>query len=59
MDKFKVNKPIYYNTTVRIHEELKEQLSYLAHKKEVSFNQVVVQCCEFALKHLDSEETDK
>ena len=58
MEKFTVNKPIYHDTTVRIHEDLKVKLSNLAQKKDVSFNQVVIQCCEFALKHLQSEETD-
>ena len=36
--------------------ELIEKIGMLANEKGISFNQLVIQCCEFALDHLQSEE---
>jgi len=50
---FVVKKPSSSNRTVRMPDELLDKLTKLAQEKEISFNQLVNQCCEFALNHLD------
>ena len=56
---FIIKKPTSSNRTVRMPDELIDVLSKLANKKGISFNQLVVQCCEYALLHLtESEFTD-
>lgn len=60
---FIIKKPKSSNRTIRMPDELIEKLGKLATEKEISFNQLVVQCCEFALENLNtansSNETDK
>jgi predicted HicB family RNase H-like nuclease len=60
---FIIKKPTSSNRTIRMPDTLIEKISKLAREQDVSFNQVVVQCCEFAIenipKHKDSQETDK
>ena len=34
-------------------EALIEELQTIADKNDISFNQLVVQCCEYALKHMN------
>lgn len=53
---FKVKKPEMTNKTFRLPVELIEKLSEIAQNKGVSLNNLVKQCCEYALKHLDNEE---
>ncbi|MBQ6569112.1 MAG: hypothetical protein IJL87_02525 [Clostridia bacterium] len=56
-DVFKINKQKNSNKTIRMPEEIIMKLQELADKNNISFNQVVVQCCEFALNHLvDTDE---
>lgn len=54
--KFKVKKQEYENRTFRMPKELLEQLSQLSSEKNISLNQLVVQCCEFALENLDHDD---
>lgn len=49
---FEIKKRESSNKTVRMPNELIADLEKLALAKEVSFNQVVVQCCEYALLNL-------
>jgi len=49
---FIIKKPTSSNRTIRMPDELIEKLGKLANEKEISFNQLVIQCCEFALEHL-------
>lgn len=44
--------------TFRLPDEMIEQLGRLACENNLSLNQLVIQCLNFALKNLDSEETD-
>lgn len=37
-------------------DELIEKIGTLAGEQGISFNQLVIQCCEFALAHLDNSE---
>lgn len=50
---FRVTKPEYVNKTFRMPAELVAILEKLAQEKQVSLNQLVIQCCEYALQNLD------
>ncbi len=49
---FIIKKPTSSNRTVRMPDELIDTISSIANEKGISFNQLVVQCCEYALDHL-------
>ena len=55
---FIIKKPTSSNRTIRMPDELIDRMGKIATEKGISFNQLVVQCCEFALEHLKSEKTD-
>lgn len=48
---FAVKKPQSSNKTIRMPDTLIERLQQIADANDVSFNQLVVQCCEYALDH--------
>lgn len=54
---FKVHKTEYVNKTFRMPRELVQALESVAQQKDVSLNQLVTQCCQYALDHLDTDET--
>jgi predicted HicB family RNase H-like nuclease len=54
---FVVRKPESSNKTIRMSNELIEKLEKLASEKDISFNQLIVQCCTYALENI--EETGK
>ena len=54
--KFKIKKQEYENRTFRLPIELLEQLNKLASDKNISLNQLVIQCCEYAIDNLDDSE---
>lgn len=54
---FKVKKQEHINKTFRMPVELVSSLEELAAKKEVSLNQLVIQCCVYALDHLADDDT--
>ena len=45
---FIIKKPTSSNRTIIMPDTLIEQISKIAAKQDISFNQVVIQCCEFA-----------
>lgn len=49
---FIIKKPSSSNRTIRMPDTLIEKISQLAAAQDISFNQVVIQCCEFALENL-------
>ncbi len=49
---FEIRKVQSYNKTIRMPEDLIARLENLASKNDISFNQLVVQCCEYALENL-------
>ncbi|HIW57263.1 MAG TPA: toxin-antitoxin system HicB family antitoxin [Firmicutes bacterium] len=49
---FIIKKPKSSNRTIRMPDDLIERIAGLAAKQGISFNQLVIQCCEFALEHL-------
>lgn len=53
---FNVKKPVYINKTIRLPLELVEKLTVLAQEKQISLNNLIVQCCEYALGSIDNEE---
>lgn len=55
---FKVSKPEMVNKTFRMPAELVERLNVVAQEQEVSLNNLVCQCCEYALDNM-SEETEQ
>ena len=44
------------NKTIRMPNDLIDQLEDLAGSENISFNQLVVQCCEYALQHISSND---
>ena len=53
---FQVKKIEHANKTFRMPCDLIDQLEKLAQEKDVSLNQLVIQCCRYALDHLDRGE---
>ena len=52
---FRVQKPEMTNKTFRLPSKLIQELQVVAQAKGVSLNNLVQQCCEYALKHLDKK----
>lgn len=50
---FKVTKPEYTNKTFRMPAELVKELEKLAQDKQISLNQLVIQCCNYALENIE------
>ena len=55
---FKVKKPQSSNKTIRIPDQLINKLQALADKNDISFNQLVVQCCEYALDNMEDKKNN-
>lgn len=53
---FEIKKHSSSNKTIRMPDSLIEKLEKLAAKNDISFNQLVIQCCEYAIKHLKQQE---
>ncbi|MBC5580540.1 hypothetical protein H8S23_03375 [Anaerofilum sp. BX8] len=53
---FQVKKTEYSNKTFRLPCDLIADLEQLAQDKGVSLNQLVIQCCQYALDNLDRGE---
>lgn len=56
---FEIKKTEYINKTFRIPIELIEKMEIVAQGKKVSLNNLVVQCCEYALENIVPDETPK
>ena len=50
---FIIKKPTSSNRTIRMPDDLIDILGRIAAEKGISFNQLVIQCCEFALDNLN------
>ena len=50
---FKIEKPEMINKTFRMPLTLVERLQTIAQEKGISLNNLVIQCCEYALKNLE------
>ena len=56
---FIIKKPASSNRTIRMPDSLIERVGAIAAEKDISFNQLVVQCCEYALDHLQESPCKK
>lgn len=52
---FKVKKHEYINKTFRMPVELVKKMEIIAQDKRVSLNNLVMQCCEYALDNIDDD----
>ncbi len=52
---FRIKKTEYTNKTFRLPTELVKKMEALAQNKQVSLNNLVVQCYEYALENIDQE----
>ena len=52
---FKIQKQEMVNKTFRLPAKLIQDMQVIAQSKGVSLNNLVLQCCEYALKHLDKD----
>ena len=46
------------NRTIRMPDPLIDKIGKIASKQGISFNQLVIQCCEFALEHLNENDSE-
>ena len=49
---FKIKKREYVNKTLRLPAELVKIMQSIAQEKEISLNNLVIQCCEYALSDM-------
>lgn len=57
---FKVKKTEYTNKTFRLPVDLVRKMEKLAQNKDISLNNLIVQCCEYALENVEgTEESSK
>lgn len=52
---FIIKKPKSSNRTIRMPDDLIDRISRIAAAQDISFNQLVIQCCDFALDHLSED----
>lgn len=52
---FKIKKAQRSNKTIRMPDDLIERLQRLADRNDISFNQLVVQCCEYAINDMEDQ----
>ena len=50
---FQIEKPEKVNRTIFIPKSLLEWITKLSQEKDVSVNQIIIQCCEYALSHME------
>lgn len=53
---FEVKKPHNSNKTIRMPDDLIQNLQKVADENDISFNRLVIQCCEYALDHMGQQE---
>lgn len=56
---FQVKKTEHINKTFRMPLDLVNKLEVLAQESGVSLNNLVVQCCEYSLDHIDNGKINK
>ena len=55
---FKIEKPEYINKTFRLPLELVQRLQTVAQNKGVSLNNLIIQCCEYALDNISNNDEE-
>lgn len=56
---FQIKKAEHVNKTFRMPLDLVKKLEKLAQEKQVSLNNLVIQCCEYALENVEKQGSDK
>lgn len=56
---FKVKKTEHINKTFRLPLDLVKQMEELAQSRGVSLNNLVIQCCEYALDNIEDSENEE
>lgn len=54
-EKFHIKKQEFANRTFRFPVELLEELNQYASDKNISLNQLVIKCCEYAMTNIEDE----
>lgn len=52
---FEIKKAQHSNKTIRMPDDLIDCLQKLADRDDISFNQLVVQCCEYAINDMEEQ----
>lgn len=55
---FSIKKTSSSNKTLRLPDPLIERLERLAYKHDISFTQLVIQCCEYALDNMEEDDAE-
>ena len=55
---FEVKKTEHINKTFRMPTDLVQKLEVLAQNKNVSLNNLVIQCCEYALNNIEQSDSN-
>ena len=58
VDKFHIKKQEYSNRTLRFPVEILDELNAIATSKNISLNQLVVMCCQYAINNMEEDSTD-
>ncbi len=53
---FEIKKPQSSNKTIRMPDTLIDKMQKIADSNNISFNQLVVQCCEYALENMSHSD---
>lgn len=56
---FEIEKNETINKTFRLPSELSEKLKKVAQEQGISMNNLVIQCCEYALNNMKTHENKK
>ncbi len=56
---FKVKKTEHINKTFRLPLDLVKRMEELAQSRGVSLNNLIIQCCEYALDNIEDYENDE
>lgn len=56
---FEIEKNETINKTFRLPSELSEKLKKVAQEQGISMNNLVIQCCEYALNNMKTRENKK
>ena len=58
LPRFTVKSPKAANKTIRMPLMLIDKMEKIAEANDISFNKLVVQCCEFAIENLEQKEAE-
>ena len=55
---FKIQKTEFANKTFRLPQELISKLETIAQSRQISVNNLVIQCCEYAISNMEDTPFD-